>query len=132
MSEVYLLQLSSEYHGAVTYDDNDPGLPLHNFQGMSFMADSPPPLIPPPKHACSSQSNPLAEYEDGSDFLPSLFSSPTPARVANGSQVQLIPLSTPPSQHDGLPHWTSGLTTPDQHFNFADFLNVTPSPAQLV
>jgi hypothetical protein len=46
-----------------------------------------------------------------------------------GSQ-HAFPPSTPPSQHALLPTLTPNLGTPGQQFNFADFVNVTPSPAQ--
>lgn len=131
MSEAPIPELSSPaYHGAVTDEDNDPDLPLHSFQVMSSMVGSSPPRTPPPKHARLSKSDRPAEHEDGADLLLFLANSPTPARVASGSQTQLFPPSTPPSQHGGLSHMTPGLGTPGQQFNFADFVNVTPSPAQ--
>lgn len=67
-----------------------------------------------------------------------LATSPSPAN-ANGKPRILAP-STPPSHTHGLPSsmmttpggsgFMAGFSTPGQNFNFADFVNVTPSPAQ--
>lgn len=133
MSEAPIPELLSPvYHGTVTDEENDPDLPLHSFQGMSSIVGSSPPRTPPPKHARLSRPDRPAEHEDGADLLLYLANSPTPARVASGSHTQLFPPSTPPSQHGGFSHMTPGLGTPGQQFNFADFVNVTPSPAQPV
>jgi hypothetical protein len=67
-----------------------------------------------------------------------LANSPTPARNSNKTQIRDFPPSTPPSQYAALPSMTptpggglfGNLGTPSQQFNFADFVNVTPSPAQ--
>lgn len=125
MSEATIPELSSPaYHGP-SDEENDPDLPLHSFQNMSSMVGSSPPRTPPPKHSRLSRSDRPLQHEDGADLLLYLANSPTPARVARGSQMHGFPPSTPPSQHAILPSMT-----PNQNFNFADFVNVTPSPAQ--
>ncbi|KAF9891115.1 hypothetical protein FE257_005051 [Aspergillus nanangensis] len=120
-------------------DDNDPDLPLHSFQNVSSVVGSSPPRTPPPKHARSARHDRNLRHEDGADLLLYLANSPTPASVARG-QARDFPPSTPPSQHAVLPSLTPtpggggvfpNLSTPSQQFNFADFVNVTPSPAQL-
>lgn len=132
MSEAAIQELSSpQYHGP-SDEENDPDLPLHSFRNMSSMAGSSPPRTPPPKHSRLSRTDRPLQHEDGADLLLYLANSPTPARVTRGSQNQAFPPSTPPSQHAVLPSLTPnlGFGTPGQHFNFADFVNVTPSPAQ--
>ncbi|KAJ5174437.1 uncharacterized protein N7482_000314 [Penicillium canariense] len=129
MSEATIPELSSPaYHGP-SDEENDPDLPLHSFQHVSSMVGSSPPRTPPPKHARLSRGDRPSQHEDGADLLLYLANSPTPARMAGGSQ-QVFPPSTPPSQHTVLPTLTPNLGTPGQQFNFADFVNVTPSPAQ--
>jgi len=129
MSEATIPELSPVYHGP-SDEENDPDLPLHSFQNMSSMVGSSPPHTPPPKHYRLSRTDRPSQHEDGADLLLYLANSPTPARVARGSHVQGFPPSTPPSQHAVLPTMTPNLGTPGQNFNFADFVNVTPSPAQ--
>ncbi|KAL5050006.1 hypothetical protein BDW71DRAFT_141049 [Aspergillus fruticulosus] len=124
------------YH-AQSEDDNDPDLPVHSFQVSSVVGSSPP-RTPPPKHASISRNDRNLRHEDGADLLLYLANSPTPARIANKLQPQEFPPSTPPSQHAVFPSLTPtpgggvfpNFGTPNQQFNFADFVNVTPSPAQ--
>lgn len=123
------------YH-APSDDDND--LPVHSFQNVSSMVSSSPPRTPPPRRARPARNERELQNEDGADLLLFLANSPTPARTAGRSQMREFPPSTPPSQHAVLPGFTptpgGGLFpnfgTPNQQFNFADFVNVTPSPAQ--
>jgi hypothetical protein len=118
-------------------EDNDTDLPLHSLQNISpSMISSSPPRTPPPKYARLLRNNKILDKEDGADLLLYLANSPTPAKTGGRSR-DLLP-STPPSQHAVLPSLTStpgigvfgNLGTPNQQFNFADFVNVTPSPAQ--
>ncbi|KAJ5594811.1 uncharacterized protein N7459_001019 [Penicillium hispanicum] len=129
MSEAPIPELSSPVYQGPSDEENDPDLPLHSFQNVSSMVGSSPPRTPPPKHARLPKSDRPLHHEDGADLLLYLANSPTAARVARGSQAQFPP-STPPSQHAVLPSLTPNLGTPGQQFNFADFVNVTPSPAQ--
>ncbi|GFF48634.1 hypothetical protein IFM61606_05127 [Aspergillus udagawae] len=120
-------------------EENDPDLPVHSFQHVSSMVGSSPPRTPPPKHARLARKDPNLLHEDGADLLLYLANSPTPASIAGKAQARDFPPSTPPSQHAVLPTLTPtpggggvfpNLGTPSQQFNFADFVNVTPSPAQ--
>jgi hypothetical protein len=116
------------YHGS-SDDENEPDLPLYNFQNMSFKVESFSLRTPPPKHAHLSCNNRMSEHEGGAK-LRYLANSPL-ARVAAGSPRRAFPPSKPPSEHVVLP-LTPNHGTPGQHFNFADFVNVTPSPTQPV
>ncbi|KAL1964072.1 hypothetical protein VTN77DRAFT_7490 [Rasamsonia byssochlamydoides] len=120
-------------------EDNDPDLPAHSFQNVSSsMVSSSPPRTPPLRPARLQRNDKDLENEDGADLLLYLANSPTPARVSNKAQNRDIPPSTPPSQYAVLPSLTptpgggvfANFGTPSQQFNFADFVNVTPSPAQ--
>ncbi|KAJ5332048.1 hypothetical protein MYU51_016963 [Penicillium brevicompactum] len=137
MSEATIPELSSPvYHRRS--EEIDPDLPLHSFQNVSSMVGSSPPRTPPPKHMRLPQQGQPQTNEDGADLLLYLANSPTPARVARGHGNIAFPPSTPPSQHAVLPGMTptlgggmfANMSTPNQQFNFADFVNVTPSPAQ--
>ncbi|KAJ6033552.1 hypothetical protein N7444_011323 [Penicillium canescens] len=137
MSEATIPELSSPVYHRPS-EERDPDLPLHSFQNMSSMVGSSPPRTPPPKHMRLSR-NDRPHHEDGADLLLYLANSPTPARIARGAGNQAFPPSTPPSQHAMLPGMTptpggggmfANIGTPGQQFNFADFVNVTPSPAQ--
>ncbi|PLB36101.1 uncharacterized protein BDW47DRAFT_52829 [Aspergillus candidus] len=132
-------EFSSPAHNPYSDDENDPDLPVHSFQHVSSMVGSSPPRTPPPKHARSSRNERTLRHDDGADLLLYLANSPTPASVANKTHARDFPPSTPPSQHAMLPSLTPtpgggslfpNFSTPNQQFNFADFVNVTPSPAQ--
>ena len=124
--------------------DDEPDLPAHSFQDLSSSTmRSSPPQTPPRKPALRSGEKVLPSNDDGADLLLFLANSPTPARVyGRGHQTtssgDFVP-STPPSRHTGLPSLTPtpgggvfpNFSTPNnQPFNFSDFVNVTPSPAQ--
>ncbi|CAG8350099.1 unnamed protein product [Penicillium nalgiovense] len=136
MSEATIPEMSSPIYPRPS-EEIDPDLPLHSFQNMSSVVGSSPPRTPPPKHMRLPRNQPQ-NHEDGADLLLYLANSPTPARVARGNGNQAFPPSTPPSQHAVLPGMTptlgggmfANISTPNQQFNFADFVNVTPSPAQ--
>lgn len=122
--------------------------PIHSFQ---FLSSSPPrlsptrtspPRTPPPNRSCSARAQKTGRPgagEEGADLLLYLASSPSPAhRTQTPAHGQVSLPSTPPSQ-PALPSSMMttpgggnlfGLSTPGQNFNFADFVNVTPSPAQ--
>ncbi|OJJ51604.1 hypothetical protein ASPZODRAFT_54981 [Penicilliopsis zonata CBS 506.65] len=125
--------------GGHSDDGHDPDLPIHSFQNISSMVNSSPPRTPPPKHARLPRSERPMQNDDGADLLLYLANSPTPASIAKGTTHRDFPPSTPPSQHAVLPSLTPtpggggvfpNFGTPNQQFNFADFVNVTPSPAQ--
>jgi len=112
-------------------DDND--LPSHSFSMNSAFCSSPPRTPPPTRSRAARQRK--AGGEEGADLLLYLATSPSPANPAIRSSRIFAP-STPPSNTQTLPSSmmnTPGMTafnTPSQNFNFADFVNVTPSPAQ--
>ncbi|KAL2014250.1 hypothetical protein VTN00DRAFT_1775 [Thermoascus crustaceus] len=120
-------------------DENDPDLPSHSFQNVSSsMISSSPPRTPPPNHARLPRNDKTTQNQDDADLLLYLANSPTPANMGNKTQSRDFLPSTPPSQHAVLPSLTptpgggmfQNFGTPNQGFNFADFVNVTPSPAQ--
>lgn len=120
-----------------TTQDDDEDLPMHSFQhppSSSIISSSPPRTPPPTRHSRHTTAK-----QDGADLLLYLANSPSrsPGPRQFSSSSRAAP-STPPSQHSHLPSSvinTPGvglfLQTPGQNFNFADFVNVTPSPAQL-
>ena len=124
--------------------DDDDDLPVHSFQrpSSSSMISSSPPRTPPPNRTLRNGTSKQA----GADLLLYLANSPSRSPAASHArlaQVAQHPPSTPPSQNTHLPSsvmntpgvnislFNGALNTPGQGFNFADFVNVTPSPAQL-
>jgi hypothetical protein len=118
--------------------ETDSELPLHSHLNASSTIGSSPPRTPHPKHSRLARTGRYIEDANGSDLSLYMVDSPTPARVAGGNRYQVFSPSIPPSQHAVLPSITSTLGgdmlvtlgTPSQQFNFADFVNLTPSPTQ--
>ncbi|KAL1303128.1 hypothetical protein AAFC00_006561 [Neodothiora populina] len=137
-------------------EDDDADLPVLSFNvtAASFQQpphptniNSSPPQTPPrsrrnlDKSTHISWSRTPRTGDDGADLLMYLATSPTPANTGT-AKTRIIPPSTPPSKTTPLPSsmmstpgGTNGLfgfgfNTPSQNFNFSDFCNVTPSPAQ--
>lgn len=123
-------------------DDND--LPTLSFQGVNgsgpaLIASSPPRIprtpSPHPKGSNRLHSKPFADKNEGADLLMFLAASPSPHPAKRSTAPSTPPSkSTPlPSSMMHTPGGTNGLlgfNTPGASFNFADYLNVTPSPAQ--
>ncbi|KAI9707211.1 MAG: hypothetical protein M1836_000171 [Candelina mexicana] len=134
-------------------DDEDTDLPLHSFQLSSSQIHSSPPRTPPPTRARSArifkannlgspESRHVAVGKEGADLLLYLASSPSSANA--GMRARGLEPSTPPPRYPGMPSsimttpggfssFMGGFglpNTPSQTFNFADFVNITPSPAQ--
>lgn len=132
-------------------EDDDADLPVSSFRlGPSHMRSSPPrtPRTPPPGLARSARSrnkafNPTSVNPqpggEGADLLMFFAASPSPAQA--GKRTQTCPPSTPPPKATPLPSsmmttpgdagfFDFGPATPGMPFNFADFVNVTPSPGQ--
>lgn len=124
-------------------EDDDEDLPVHSFvAGNSFLQSSPPirmPQTPPPR---SGRHHTEVSGEDDANLLIHLANSPTPANPGNRTRV--IAPSTPPTKSTPLPSSMMstpggsgaafpafGLATPGTNLNFAEFLNMTPSPAQV-
>lgn len=130
-------------------DDEDDLLPTHSFNPANIRSS--PPRTPPMRNRSRPNKKSLdvvassggvpAKSEEGADLLLYLAASPSPAvRTKRG---RMDPPSTPPPQTPksnklDLPSsmmMTPGggnlfPTTPSQAFDFADFVNITPSPAQ--
>ncbi|KAF2663592.1 hypothetical protein BT63DRAFT_122506 [Microthyrium microscopicum] len=132
-------------------EDDDSDLPLHSFQANTRHIRSSPPRIPrtpSPDVARSARmrNKPFnnSRNDDAADLLMFLAASPSPAVPGNNksrNNVVMNPPSTPPQKTPlpssmlstpggGSNYIGFGTTTPGMGFNFADYLNVTPSPAQ--
>ncbi|KAI0467302.1 hypothetical protein F4859DRAFT_274257 [Xylaria cf. heliscus] len=125
---------------AAPADDDDGLLPVHSFQ----VDQSSPPRTPPMRsrninirRGRDARGVSNGKSEEGADLLMYLATSPSPAM--SGSRTGMEPPSTPPPRKDlALP--SSMMTTPGggnlfpstpgQPFDFSDFVNITPSPAQ--
>lgn len=122
----------------------DTNMPAHSFDLRSSPPRTPPSTRPTedrrPRETLSRAG------EEGADLLLYLASSPSPAKPL-GNRFQ--PPSTPPSKNlalpssmmttpggggtgtgTGIPSFFGAPSTPAQGFDFADFVNITPSPAQ--
>lgn len=116
-----------------TSDEEHNDIPSHSFSMNSAFRSSPPRTPPPTRTRAARQRK--AGGEEGADLLLYLATSPSPANAAAKSSRIFAP-STPPSNMQTMSSammTTPGVTafnTPGQNFNFADFVNVTPSPAQ--
>ncbi|WPH04349.1 Hypothetical protein R9X50_00723900 [Acrodontium crateriforme] len=131
-------------------EDDDDDLPVHSFKSTTNATTriiSSPPRTPPPDrrmrkaHNVSWSRTPRTG-EEGADLLLYLATSPSTATMVRPGSSVPPPPTTPPSKATPLPssHMTPGTngagflgfppTTPGTNFNFADFVNVTPSPAQ--
>jgi hypothetical protein len=117
-------------------DDED----THVFaqEPSSSIISSSPPRTPPPARRLYSNSK-----QSGADLLLYLANSPSRSPAINVTHISSSskePPSTPPTQHAHLPSsvmntpgnnvglFNGALNTPGQKFDFADFVNVTPSP----
>jgi hypothetical protein len=129
-------------------DDEDDMLPMHSFKMTSMNMGSSPPRTPPPGRgrATSGRNNTFKNNngksgQEGADLLLYLATSPSPANPTGKSRM--YPPSTPPPRNMALPSSMmttpgggglmsgfGGPNTPSQAFDFADFVNITPSPAQ--
>ena len=117
-------------------EEEDADLPARTYRISSSVYRSSPPRTPPPTRSrAARQRKGNAAGEEGADLLLYLATSPSPANPGVKSSRVFAP-STPPSNNQALPSsmmstpGMGGFNTPGQQFNFADFVNVTPSPAQ--
>lgn len=141
-------------------EDDDEDLPITSFAlnrslSRSHFQSSPPraPRTPPPDVARSARLRQRGfnaagaarqgrQGDDDATLLMYLATSPTPVRPGHQKPQMLAP-STPTSKSTPLPssmmstpggggsHYTGfGLATPSTNLNFAEFLNMSPSPAQ--
>jgi len=141
-------------HSPILSEDDDEDLPISSFQ-LSALRSSPPriPRTPPPGLARSARlrqngftaAAAVREEQKGDNdagLLMYLAASPSPARQGDSKPRMLAP-STPPPKSTPLPSSMMstpgggaafpgfGLQTPSTNLNFADFLNMSPSPAQV-
>ncbi|KAJ4310200.1 hypothetical protein N0V84_011094 [Fusarium piperis] len=132
---------------AAPSDDDDDLLPVHSFNHASIRSS--PPRTPPMrsrtlgnkrgKGEAGSGANGGKTGEEGADLLLYLAASPSPA-VRTSTRTRMDPPSTPPQKNSKMDLPSSMMmtpgggnlfpTTPSQAFDFADFVNITPSPAQ--
>lgn len=117
-------------------EEEDADVPTRSYRMNSSAYHSSPPRTPPPTRSrAARQRKGNAAGEEGADLLLYLATSPSPANSGVRSSRVFAP-STPPSNNQALPSsmmstpGMGGFNTPGQQFNFADFVNVTPSPAQ--
>jgi len=138
-------------------DDEDDLLPAHSFQMRSTSYSIPPRVASPPRTppmrsrtlnakrqrdrgaagSGAGPNQPGKTGEEGADLLLYLAASPSPAHPARN---RMDPPSTPPPKHNKLALPSSMMTTPGGgtmfpstpglNFDFADFVHMTPSPAQ--
>lgn len=120
-------------------DDEAPDPLDPPFHMTSSHFRSSPPCTPPPTRTRQSRNQKRnAAGEEGAELLMHLATSPSPANQSLSHKLH--PPSTPPSNPQALPSsmmsnsgangFLAGFSTPGQNFAWADFINVTPSPAQ--
>lgn len=132
---------------AAPSDDEDDLLPVHSFNVGNIQSS--PPRTPPMRTRTLASKRSKDEMvsgangngktgEEGADLLLYLAASPSPA--VRSTKTRMEPPSTPPQKNSKLDLPSSMMmtpgggnlfpTTPSQGFDFADFVNITPSPAQ--
>ncbi|KAL8788479.1 MAG: hypothetical protein Q9213_001702 [Squamulea squamosa] len=124
--------------GSVSDDDTHEPLDAPFHMSSSHFRSSPPCTPPPTLSRKARNQRRNAAGEEGAELLMHLATSPSPAN--QGLNHKLHPPSTPPSNSQALPSsmmpnsgpngFLAGFSTPGQNFAWADFINVTPSPAQ--
>jgi len=128
---------------AAASDDEEDLLPAHSFQMRSSPPRTPPPVRSRSNGGRRNKDKNGKSGEEGADLLLYLATSPSPANPTSRARMQAP--STPPSKNLALPssmmttpsgHGSGllsafgGPNTPGQNFDFSDFVNITPSPAQ--
>lgn len=136
-------ELTSPNFAAASDDDEDL-LPAHSFS-LNNLRSSPPRTPPMQTRSLSNRrkgnGSPAAKGktgEEGADLLLYLAASPSPA--VKSSRGRMERPTTPPPKTNKLDLPSSMMmtpgggnifpNTPGQGFDFADFVNITPSPAQ--
>ncbi|KAI5466485.1 hypothetical protein BGZ63DRAFT_348420 [Mariannaea sp. PMI_226] len=130
---------------AAPSDDDDDLLPVHSFN-VTNVRSSPPRTPPMRTRSLANKRNKEDSAsgtngktgEEGADLLLYLAASPSPA--VRTTKTRMDPPSTPPQKSSKMDLPSSMMmtpgggnlfpTTPSQAFDFADFVNITPSPAQ--
>lgn len=132
---------------ATPSDDDEDLLPAHSFNASAVVRASSPPRTPPMQtrslNRRTKEGKAGKSGEEGADLLLYLAASPSPAVKSSRAQQHLDVPTTPPQQKGG----SKGLdlpssmmvtpgggnlfpSTPGQGFDFSDFVNISPSPAQ--
>lgn len=114
-------------------DEEDEQSHGHSYHASHSHMQSSPPRTPPPTHHRTMKSK--GNGEEGADLLLYLATSPSPANPGVKSTRVFAPSTPPTNEHNPYSALVqtpgmAGFSTPGQQFNFADFVNVTPSPAQ--
>jgi len=127
---------------AAASDDED-DLPVHSFNVRSSAPRTPPPVRNRGNAGRRAKEKTGKSGEEGADLLLFLATSPSPANPTARARMQ--PPSTPPPKNKDMNLPSSMMTpgggggllsvfgqphTPSQAFDFADFVNITPSPGQ--
>ena len=134
--------IQDEINYAAASDDEDDALPAHSFSMRSSPPRTPPPVRNRGSLGRCNKDKTGKSGEEGADLLLFLATSPSPANPTARSRMQ--PPSTPPPKNMALPSSMmttpgggggllsvfGGPHTPSQNFDFADFVNITPSPGQ--
>jgi Whi5 like len=134
---------------AAVSDDEEHDLQIHSFQASSSQICSSPPRTPPPSRSrpgrlreankSTSANHDPQTGKEGADLL--LYLAGSPPSSVNPGKTRIFAPATPPSRHLALPSSMmttptgllsgfGGPSTPSQFFDFADFVNITPSPGQ--
>ncbi|KAH8661359.1 hypothetical protein BGZ60DRAFT_455157 [Tricladium varicosporioides] len=127
---------------AAVSDDEENTLPAHSFSIRSSPPSTPPPVRNRGGLGRRNKDKAGKSGEEGADLLLYLATSPSPANPSTRACMQ--PPSTPPPKNPALPSSMmttpgggsnllsvfGGPNTPSQAFDFSDFVNITPSPAQ--
>ncbi|RFU23548.1 hypothetical protein B7463_g12790, partial [Scytalidium lignicola] len=133
---------------AAASDNEDDTLPVHSFSIRPSTPRTPSPIRSRSSLVRPNKDKTTKSGEEGADLLLYLATSPSPANPVTRSRMQ--PPSTPPPRNMALPSSMmttpgggggggggggmlsifGGPSTPSQAFDFADFVNITPSPAQ--
>ena len=125
-----------------TSDEDENTMPTHSFDIRSSPPRTPPPTRPTDGSGRRPKDKDRSGGEEGADLLLYLATSPSPARPLGKNRLQTP--STPPPRSMALPSsmmntpgGNNGLlsvfgapNTPSQGFDFSDYVNITPSPAQ--
>ena len=128
---------------AAASDDEDE-LPAHSFNVRPEAPRTPPPIRNRGNVGRRINDKTGKSGEEGADLLLFLATSPSPANPSTRARMQ--PPSTPPPKNKDMALPSSMMTTPgggggllsvfggphtpSQTFDFADFVNITPSPGQ--
>ncbi|PNP39150.1 hypothetical protein TGAM01_v209271 [Trichoderma gamsii] len=131
-------ELSAHPNFTAPEEEDDDLLPAHSF--AANVRSSPPRTPPMQPRSLRKKADGTAAGQEGADLLLYLAASPSPAVKPHRARIERP--STPPPKNSKLDLPSAMMTTPGggnpfpntpgQGFDFADFVNITPSPAQKV